>query len=570
MSHEPTLRSGFLRSLARFPERPCLAIGDETLTYAALAERARAIAATLDAHTDEPSIREAAAGQPPSRLTAVFGHRHPTAFAGLLGALLHGHGYVPLNPTFPLPRSAAMLERSGCAALVVDATASAKLPELLEGFARALVVLVPDMIDAAELTALRAALPTHRVLGALDLAPARDHVLGDAAPDDVAYLLFTSGSTGQPKGVMVAHRNVNAFIDVMVERYAITEHDKFSQTFDLTFDLSVFDTFCAWERGACVCVPTAQQKLFPSKYLKQHELTVWFSVPSTGVLMSRLRMLKPNSYPSLRWTLFCGEALPSDIVTQFAAAAPASVVENLYGPTELTIACTLYRWNGEASLAECAHGVVPIGEPYPGMRVIVVDEALQPLPRGEAGELLLAGAQVTPGYWQDPERTAKAFVVPPGETEVFYRTGDRVRWPEGGPLLYLGRVDNQVKIQGYRVELGEIEAVLRDLGRTEVAIAIGWPLSTSGADGVVGFVQAPEGATDEARLALSQQLVADSKSRLPSYMQPSRVVLVDEWPLNANGKVDRAALRAVVDAEALATAPQRPGASASTGTEGVA
>ena len=557
MSDQPTLRSGFLRSLARFPERPCLAIGDETLTYAQLAERARAIAATLDAHTGD-----ADAGHPPSRLTAVFGHRHPTAFAGLLGALLHGHGYVPLNPTFPLPRSAAMLERSGCEALVVDATASAKLPELLSGFPRALLVLVPDMVDVAELAVLRAALPLHRVLGATELEPARDHVLGDASPDDVAYLLFTSGSTGQPKGVMVAHRNVTAFLDVMVERYAITEADKFSQTFDLTFDLSVFDTFCAWERGACVCVPTAQQKLFPSKYLKQHELTVWFSVPSTGVLMSRLRMLKPDSYPSLRWTLFCGEALPADIVTQFAAAAPASVVENLYGPTELTIACTLYRWRGEASLAECAHGVVPIGEPYPGMRAIVVDEALAAVPRGEAGELLLAGAQVTPGYWQDAERTAKAFVVPPGETEVFYRTGDRVRWPDGGPLLYLGRVDNQVKIQGYRVELGEIEAVLREVGRTEVAIALGWPLSTSGADGVVGFVQAPHGASAEAREALGRTLVEASKARLPNYMQPSRVLLVDEWPLNANGKVDRNALRAVVDAEAAATVAAKLGASA--------
>ncbi|MBK7151882.1 MAG: AMP-binding protein [Sandaracinaceae bacterium] len=259
--------------------------------------------------------------------------------------------------------------------------------------------------------------------------------------------------------------------------------------------------------------------------------------------------------PSLRWTLFCGEALPADIVTRSSRRRrPASVVENLYGPTELTIACTLYRWRGDASLAECAHGVVPIGEPYPGMRAIVVDEALAAVPRGEAGELLLAGVQVTPGYWQDAERTAKAFVVPPGETEVFYRTGDRVRWPDGGPLLYLGRVDSQVKIQGYRVDPGEIEAVLRDVGRTEVAIALGWPLSTSGADGVVGFVQAPHGASAEAREALGRTLVEASKARLPNRPQPSRVLLVDEWPLNANGKVDRNALRAVVDAEAAAVA----------------
>lgn len=569
------MRDGFLRSLARFPERPALAIGDEEWSYAQLGARAASVAATLDAHTQRQAGsgrgtggREGAAHSDgadaggASRLTAVFGHRHPSAFAGILGALLRGHGYVPLNPSFPLPRSQAMLERSGCEALVVDATASAKLVELLDGFPRALLILLPDAADPAELSALRAALPAHTVLGASDLRPASDHELGAAGPDDIAYLLFTSGSTGQPKGVMVAQRNVTAFVDVMVERYGVTEQDRFSQTFDLTFDLSVFDMFCAWERGACVCVPTAQQKLFPSKYVKQHALTVWFSVPSTGVLMSRLRMLKPDSYPSLRWTLFCGEALPAEIVTQFAEAAPASVVENLYGPTELTIACTLYRWRGEASLGECAHGVVPIGEPYPGMRAIVVDEQLRALPPGEAGELLLAGPQVTPGYWQDPERTAAAFVVPPGETETFYRTGDRVRWPDGGPLLYLGRVDNQVKIQGYRVELGEIEAVLREVAAAEVAIAVGWPLSTSGADGVVGFVQTPEALLRDAgpdngaaRDALAAQVVAAAKTRLPGYMQPARVLLVDEFPLNANGKVDRKALAARLAAPAAEGTP---------------
>jgi amino acid adenylation domain-containing protein len=538
------MRDGFLGALARFPDRRALAIGDEAWTYAQLGARAAQVAATLDA-----------AAQGSSRLTAVFGHRHPTAFAGILGALLRGHGYVPLNPAFPLPRSRAMLERAGCDALVVDATAAGKLVELLDGFPRRLTVLLPD---DADVSALRAALPGHRVLGGRDLDSDEDYTPGAVSADDVAYLLFTSGSTGQPKGVMVAHRNVTAFVDAMVERYGVTEQDRFSQTFDLTFDLSVFDMFCAWERGACVCVPTAQQKLFPSKYVKAHELTVWFSVPSTGVLMSRLRMLKPNSYPSLRFSLFCGEALPAEVVTQFAVAAPTSVVENLYGPTELTIACTLYRWDPSHSPDACEHGVVPIGEPYPGMRAIVVDEALRALPRGEAGELLLAGPQVTPGYWQDPERTAAAFVVPPEERDTFYRTGDRVRWPADGPLLYLGRVDNQVKIQGYRVELGEIEAALREVAQADVAIALGWPLSTSGADGVVGFVPTPaalmssDGAPSEdnagARQALSAELVAAAKTRLPSYMQPARVLLVDELPLNANGKVDRKALRALLDA----------------------
>lgn len=524
-----TLRSGFLAAAERFPEREALVAAKQSLTYAQLSLAARRIAATLD---QAPPAGE-------GKLSAVFGHRHPSAFAGILGTLLRGHGYVPLNPSFPTERSRAMLVRSGCRSLVVDPTAVDQLVELVSE-SEGLRIVVPDADDAAR-DELRATLSTHTVLGASDLVGdevALAYEPGAVSADDIAYLLFTSGSTGQPKGVMVAHRNVVPFVDIMVDRYGITEADRFSNTFDLTFDLSVFDTFCAFEKGACLCVPTAQEKLFPGKYVKKNELTVWFSVPSTGVLMNRLRMLKAGAYPTLRWVLFCGEALPAEIVERFAAAAPNAIAENLYGPTELTIACTLYRWQGEASVAESLHGICPIGEPYPNMVVQVVDEELREVPRGEPGELLMTGPQMTPGYWNDPERTAKAFVVPPGEERTFYRTGDRVRWPEEGPMVYLGRADNQIKIQGYRVELGEIEAVLRDVSGADTGIAIGWPRTPSGADGVVGFVGLP--ADGEPRAAV--EILADAKGRLPSYMSPSRVVEVREFPLNANGKVDRKAL----------------------------
>ncbi len=516
-----TLRDGFLAAAERFPQREALTVGEHRLTYDQLSTLARRVAATLDAH--------APSGE--GKLTAVFGHRHPSTFGGVLGALLRGHGYVPLNPAFPIDRTRVMLQRSRCDCVVVDPTAVEQIDGLLEDAERDLVLLLPD---AEDVSAHAARHPRHTFLGAGDLASADTCRLGDASPDDVAYLLFTSGSTGRPKGVMVAHRNVNAFVDYMVERYSVTEEDRFSNTFDLTFDLSVFDMFCAWERGACLSVPTAAQKMFPGKYVKKEALTVWFSVPSTGVLMSRLKMLKADSYPSLRWALFCGEALPADIMERFALASPNAVCENLYGPTELTIACTYYRWDPERSPAECHLGVVPIGEPYPGMEVRVADERQAEVPRGEPGELLMTGPQMTPGYWEDPEKTATAFVVPPGETRTFYRTGDRVRWPEGGPIVYLGRVDNQIKIQGYRVELGEIEAVLRDVSGAEVGIAVGWPATASGADGVVGFVNAPDGD--------AAAILAAARERLPGYMQPSAVHLVDRFPLNANGKVDRKAL----------------------------
>lgn len=518
-----SVSSGFLGSVDRFADRPALQLGDQVLSYRSLHELAASYAATLAAH----------APQEEPLLTAVFGHRSITAYAGVLGALLRGHGYVPLNPAFPTDRTQAMLARSGCRSLIVDAHGAEQLDAVLAGIGSPLVLLLPDHDDIA---AIAARFPAHRVLGKQALVDAARWVRPQVDPNGMAYLLFTSGSTGQPKGVMVAHRNVTHFVDAMVERYAVTENDRFSQTFDLTFDLSAFDMFVCWERGACLCCPTQAQKMLPARYVGDCGITVWFSVPSTAILMSRLRLLKPGRFPGLRLSLFCGEALPVEVTRKWAEAAPASTLENLYGPTELTIACTLYQWNPQTSPAECELDVVPIGEPYPGMQVLVADESLREVAPGETGELLMTGPQLTLGYYRDAERTAAAFVIPPGRSEVFYRTGDRVRRPAPGkPLVYLGRVDNQIKIQGYRVELGEIEAVLRQEAGVEVAIAIGWPVTASGADGIVAFIGADEADT----AAIRERVIA----RLPPYMHPSEIRLVAEFPLNANGKVDRKALR---------------------------
>ncbi|MCG8591476.1 MAG: amino acid adenylation domain-containing protein [Proteobacteria bacterium] len=525
-----TLRSGFLASSERFPERPALEVDGLTLTYAELRARAAAIAATL--------ARVLPDAQPP--LTAVLGQRSPTAFAAILGALFRGHGYVPLNPAFPIDRTRAMLERSRCQVLVVDGPSVAHVDALLTDVAEPRILLLPDTPDPA---ALAARWPAHTFLGASDLASADDWVPEAVDPNGVAYLLFTSGSTGQPKGVMVAHRNATAFIAAMVDRYGVSEDDRFSQMFDLTFDLSVFDMFVAWERGACLCCPTLQQKMMPSSYIEASGITVWFSVPSTGVVLKKLRKLRPGQYPSLRLSLFCGEALPLDLAEAWAAAAPNAVLENLYGPTELTIACTLYRFAPETAASDAEQGVVPIGAPYPGMKVLVADETLCEVAPGETGELLMAGPQLSLGYWEDPERTDAAFVVPPGQTETYYRTGDRVRRPrdESAPLLYLGRVDNQIKIQGYRVELGEIEAVLRRVGGVDVAVAVGWPVTAGGAEGIVAFVG--DDAHDDAAI------IAGCKGQLPSYMQPRAIRRVADFPLNANGKVDRKALARRLEAD---------------------
>lgn len=503
MSHA-SLQSGFLRSAAQQPDRPCLRWSGGELTYAEMAGRVGGIAAAVG---DCPRV-------------AILADRTPTAYAGVLGTLVAGAAYVPLNLAFPAARNRAILERSGAMTVIADEAGIAALPEVFSGLSSPRTV-VADGVDA--------------VPAALD--PTQEAVT--TAPETLAYLMFTSGSTGVPKGVAVSHGNVRAFVDRMMQRYGPTPEDRMSQMFDLTFDLSVFDQFMAWEAGALLVCPSRADLVNPAGFIQRNELTTWFCVPSVAMFMRRLGSLAPAAFPTLRWSLFCGEPLPAGVAGAWAVAAPSSTVENLYGPTELTVACAVHRWDPEASPRQSIHGVVPIGEPLAGLHAIVVDPSLNEVPPGGHGELLVAGDQVTLGYWNDAERTDAAFVTPPGHTETFYRTGDVVtRTDADSPLCYLGRIDHQIKILGHRVELLEVEAALRSASGRDSVAAVGWPRTESGAAGVVAFVAG--GGEDLTRIR------AKLASRLPPYMVPRRIHTLPELPLNANGKVDRGALEALL------------------------
>ena len=523
------LAQGFYQSSVSYPDRPALSIGGNEVSYRRLAQLAQSLSMQLQAVLADAARRhEIKNVSTTAPLTAVFGQRSVMSYAGILGALFAGHAYVPLNSEFPVSRLQNMLQRANCSSMIVDEDAVGLLPELLAGVTSPLLIVLPAAHNTA---ALRNAYPQHYYCNSSE--PSDSAVTAPRHLNKLAYLLFTSGSTGVPKGVMVSHANVCHFLQSAQQRYRLGPSDRVSQTFALTFDLSVFDLFLAWGAGACVCVPGANELIKPGKYINRERLTLRFSVPSTALFMKKFRELKADKYPTLKWSLFCGEALSNEVARHWSAAAPNSIVENLYGPTELTIACTVHRW--EPSEQDVDSGLVPIGEPLPGMRAMVVGEDLQEVTVGEQGELMLTGQQLTLGYLNDAEKSSKAFVKPPGQQETYYRTGDLViRRAQRQPLEYIGRLDNQVQVNGHRVELGEVESVLRSHESVDEAVVIGWPLTPSGVGGVVAFVL----GLDIDR----KDLLIEIKSRLPAYMTPSRIEVVDRYPLNSNGKIDRKAL----------------------------
>jgi D-alanine--poly(phosphoribitol) ligase subunit 1 len=467
-----------------YGDRPALWVEGSFITYAELYDAAARLAG---------AIGIARGSQIPAARSqcGLLVNRTATAYTAVLASSLAGSAYVPLNPRCSRERLRDMVLSSAIDTLIVDHNAEAAAGPLLESVARPLTVLLPDAAATPD-WARRA--PRHWYIRRPDIEGAAPAAAPrDVSGEDGAYLLFTSGIAGTPCGVLVSNAGALAYLENAKRRYRPGPVDRFSQLFDFSCDLSVHDMFLAWGAGACLYVaPEDVSRL--SDFIRRCQLSFWFSRPSTAALMRESNLVKPAAYPSLRWSLFCREALPMALAAAWQDAAPASTIENLYGSTETTIALTAYRLPKKPRPELAALPTVPIGAPFAGQRTLIVDANGRPLLTGEAGELYLGGSQVAAGYWQAPERTAAWFQPPrsaPADGTRWYRTGDCAIMMSDYGLVHLGRMDEQP--EAHSAELVEIEHAVPLAPETDTLDAAPWPLGDDGfAPGIVDFTSLPK------------------------------------------------------------------------------
>lgn len=505
----------FRDAVARNGEAIALEVGDLAVSYRQLQIAAERLAGRI----------QIAVGRPPTRV-GLLTSRTLASYAGYLGTLSLGAAVVPLNPAAPADRNLSMIGSAQLDAVLIDESSGEHVAEIM---ARSVATVVDVSGGRAQLL--------------LDDHAETEQVTGKpAAADDIAYIVFTSGSTGTPKGVPVAHHNVTSYIDHVIQRYQFGPGARASQTFEISFDGSVIELFAAWCSGTTICVPGKSEVLTPVRYVNARRLTHWMSVPSVISFAHRLRALAPGSMPTLRWSLFGGEPLTIEQAKAWAAAAPHTNVENTYGPTELTCTCTGYTVPADRTRwPVTSNGSLPIGEIFPHLEHVLLDEDGKP---GEDGELCVRGSQRFPGYLDAQHDIGRFMSLRDGVMEPYdgstpltaahwYRTGDRIR-RENGELVHVGRIDDQIKIRGYRVELGEIELLLRRHPSVEEAVVVAVP--------------AVDGEPDLHAVYTGLDVPAEELTALvgalPAYMRPRAFHRRAGLPLNQNGKIDRRRLTA--------------------------
>ena len=510
------------RSARNSPDGLAVKYESHSLTYAELHLASGRIASTLNR-----------LGVGPGDRVGIYMTKSVEAVTAIYGILRSGAAYVPLDPTAPPSRISYIVTNCGIRVLLSEAKKRKQLSSIVTATElEQLLILGPDMPpDSLEGVGIIGQTEIDRS-DASPSDPATD-------ADDLAFLLYTSGSTGQPKGVMLTHRNCLAFVEWAVAEVGVTEKDRVSSHAPFHFDLSTFDLYGAVIAGAPVILVPQLKAMFPAevkKLIETEGITVWYSVPSILIMLVEHGGLEPGAFPHLETILFAGEVLPTKYLSRLMALMPHVQFLNLYGPTETNV-CTWYR----VPAAPPEDGPpIPIGRAIEGVETFVVGPEGTPLPSGQTGELVVHGPTVMKGYWADQERTTQRLVpspIPRHQGQLVFRTGDLVEEQPDGDYRFLGRRDNQIKSRGYRIELGDIESVVGQHTAVTECAAVAIPDERI-SNRIECFVASSGPVT-------AAELVGFCKDRLPKYMIPERFVVLDVMPKTSTGKIDRQGLLAL-------------------------
>jgi amino acid adenylation domain-containing protein len=485
---------------ARQPRRPAVVAGGRLLTYDELDRLSNQVARAL--------LR---LGVAPGDRVAVLAPKSAAAVIAVYGVLKTGACYVPLDPKAPAERLGYVVRDSGAAVIVADEDRMAQAAT----FGAAVLQWSEAAAESAEPLAGERAIET-----------------------DLAYILYTSGSTGAPKGVMISHRNSLTFVEWAAAAAGLSEQDRVCSPAPLHFDLSVFDVFATCRAAACLTVLPEGAATFPvliAQWLEREQVSVWYSVPSVLTLLTCYGSLSRYDLSRLRAVIFAGEVFPPKYLAKLMAELPRPRYLNWYGPTETNV-CTAF----EVPAGGADAGPVPIGKACANTEVFAVtSQGRRVSAPGEEGELYVRGPSLMQGYWAQPAKTRDVLVRSPFRAtydELVYRTGDLVSLDEAGNYVYLGRRDSMVKVRGYRVELGEVESALYRHPAIREAAVLPVPDELLGSR--LRAVVTVDGAGDLTR----EDVLEHCRRWLPGYMVPDVIEFREALPRTSTGKVDRAGL----------------------------
>jgi D-alanine--poly(phosphoribitol) ligase subunit 1 len=497
-----------LETFKKHPDKLAYQVGNSTYTYKEFEQRIN----TIINYISSDKVKDQFYFGVEASEVASF-----ETYCQIFACIFAGKCFVPTNLNYPKERIEFLLANTGIKTVLTHSESAKFESDFLE---LNNVQLVNTQLFSTDLVS---------ELGYKDY-PEENH----------AYILFTSGSTGFPKGVPITRGNLFAFAEAFLSfGYKVDETDRFIQMFDYTFDLSIFCCFMPALYGASVH-PVASKGIKLSNtfnVLLDNNITYALLVPAF------LSFLKPYyeeiKLPHLRHLLFAGEAMPNELTYQFSDCVPNARILNFYGPTEATIFCTGYEWKEELRAYKHHNGGVTIGKVFPNLFGIILNEKNELTKTKELGELCIAGNQLTPGYFNNDEKNKESFISfeLQGKLLRFYRTGDLTYYDQDGDIMYAGRKDYQVKIQGFRVELGEIEYNIRKIVKHDEAVVIALVNLNSNTELHVFIV-----GSDEQVKLIRHEL----PDHLPTYMLPSNYHIVESLPLNSSGKIDRVKLKELI------------------------